>query len=70
MACFAARGIAPDSLTLVEIANDGDLLERYGLLIPVLRVEASGRELNWPFGLDEIEHLLQLDNLFYAKPYN
>jgi len=58
MAYFAVRHIAPDSLTQVEIANDGELLERYGILIPVLKVEATGQELNWPFGVGDIEHLL------------
>ena len=59
IACFAARGIAPDSLMRVEIADDVNLLERYGILIPVLKDEASGRKLKWPFGLDEINLLLQ-----------
>ena len=58
IAYFAANGIAPDSLTRVEIADDVDLLQRYGVLIPVLKAEATGQELNWPFGLDDIEHLL------------
>ena len=57
-AYFAANGMAPDSLTRVEIADDLDLLDRYGVFIPVLKAEATGRELNWPFGLDDIEHLL------------
>jgi len=58
-AYFAANGMAPDSLTRVEIADDLDLLDRYGVFIPVLKAEATGRELNWPFGLDDIEYLLQ-----------
>ena len=58
IAHFATKGIAPDSLKRVEIADDVDLLERYGVFIPVLKVEATGQELNWPFGLDDIEHLL------------
>ena len=58
IAHFARKGIAPDSLMRVEIADDVDLLERYGVFIPVLKAEATGQELNWPFGLDDIEHLL------------
>ncbi len=33
----------------VDIAEDDDLLERYGTRIPVLRREDSGEELGWPF---------------------
>lgn len=58
MACFAERGIAPDRLSLADIAEEGELQERYGLLIPVLRGEASGQEVNWPFELNDIRCLL------------
>lgn len=57
-ACFANQGIASNSLTLVEIADNNELLERYGVLIPVLRIDVSGHELNWPFALDEIQSLI------------
>lgn len=33
----------------VEIGYDEALAERYGVRIPVLRVPATGRELDWPF---------------------
>ncbi len=58
MDCLAARGMDTSSLKRADIADDGELLERYGILIPVLREETSGRELNWPFGLEEIQSLL------------
>lgn len=32
----------------VDIANDDELFQRYGWLIPVLR-HAGGAELRWPF---------------------
>ena len=32
----------------VDIADDLDLIKRYGVRIPVL-VDSSGRELGWPF---------------------
>ena len=60
MAVFAASDIAPNALKLVDIANEEDLLERYGVLIPVLRLEASGMELNWPFGVDDVRQLLSV----------
>ncbi len=57
-ACMAAKGMKLDCLDLEEISEDADLLERYGLLIPVLRIADTEQELNWPFGLPEIQHFL------------
>lgn len=34
---------------LVDIAESGALVERYGLRIPVLRRIDTGQELDWPF---------------------
>ena len=41
-----AAGLAP---ALVDIGDDDALDARYGVRIPVLRHEPSGRELDWPF---------------------
>jgi len=58
MACLAARGMDPAAcLSQMDIAEKGEWLERYGVLIPVLREEASGRELHWPFGVEDIQSL-------------
>ena len=57
-ACLAERG-GEERLELIDIAEDAELLERYGLTIPVLREQASGRELNWPFGREDIQGVLQ-----------
>lgn len=40
-----------DSLSVQEldISESGELFERYGVLIPVLRRTDSGAELHWPF---------------------
>ncbi len=35
------------TLTHVDIADDAELMDRYGVRIPV--VAAGGRELGWPF---------------------
>jgi hypothetical protein len=43
---------------VVEIAEDGELLERYSLRIPVLRRLDTGEELNWPFDAAAIRRLL------------
>lgn len=37
----------------IDIAGDDDLVQRYGIRIPVLR-RADGAELGWPFGAEEI----------------
>lgn len=33
----------------IDIAEDDELLERYGIRIPVLRRADNGAELGWPF---------------------
>lgn len=58
LAALARHGFGPDMLERVEIADDLGLLERYGVTIPVLRDSLSGRELNWPFGLEDIDGFL------------
>lgn len=40
------------SLSVVDVAGDDELLERYGERLPVLRVGVQ--ELEWPFGAEEI----------------
>ncbi|WP_200892090.1 glutaredoxin family protein [Methyloterricola oryzae] len=47
-----------DPPQIIEIAEDDSLLERYGSRIPVLRERESGRELDWPFGADELQAFL------------
>lgn len=42
----------------VEIADDEELLERYGVRIPVLRRLDTGAELDWPFDADAVRRLL------------
>ena len=45
------------SLHVVDVANDEDLLSRYGERLPVVRV--GERELDWPFGREEISNVLR-----------
>jgi len=47
------------SLNKVEIADNHDLMERYGLRIPVLLCEASQNELGWPFDDEALRVWLQ-----------
>ncbi len=42
----------------VFIDDDALLEERYGLRVPVLRNEASGAELGWPFDFDRLRAFL------------
>ncbi|MFO1372500.1 MAG: glutaredoxin family protein [Candidatus Competibacteraceae bacterium] len=46
------------NVALVEVADDPELLERYGSRIPVLRRPDTDSELDWPFALDTIRCLL------------
>jgi len=55
LAMFEAEGMC--SLNKVDIADDDQLLERYGLRIPVL-ANSAGTELNWPFSPDQVMQLV------------
>jgi hypothetical protein len=52
------RGAVAVAFRSVEIADDEDLLERYGVRIPVLRRLDTGEELDWPFDAAAIRRLL------------
>lgn len=39
---------------VIEIAESDDLMERYGIRIPVLRDPISGKELGWPFDASSV----------------
>ena len=39
----------------IDIADDDDLMDVYGLRIPVLRCTDTGNELNWPFSLTDVQ---------------
>jgi hypothetical protein len=44
---------------LVDIAENEDWVEDYGLRIPVLKRIDSGAELDWPFNADEVVAFLR-----------
>lgn len=52
-----ARARAPE-FESVWIDGDNGLEARYGLRVPVLREETSGRELEWPFDAQAIARFL------------
>ncbi|WP_417224433.1 glutaredoxin family protein [Amphritea sp.] len=43
----------------VDIAYDDALMEKYGVLIPVLVDEASGAELRWPFDAEGVGEFIR-----------
>ena len=51
------RGAVTVPFHTVEIADDEDLLGRYGLRIPVLRRLDTGEELDWPFDAAAVQRL-------------
>jgi len=52
-----AQARAPE-FTSVFIDDDAALEARYGERVPVLREEASGAELDWPFDAAAVQRLL------------
>jgi len=51
------RGAVAVPFRMVEIADDENLMERYGLRIPVLRQLDTGEELDWPFDAAAVRRL-------------
>lgn len=43
----------------LDIEDDLALLDRYGVRVPVLRLEPSGAELGWPFDAAMLTRFLQ-----------
>ncbi|ARP38317.1 MULTISPECIES: glutaredoxin family protein [Vibrio] len=56
-------------VNVVDIAFDDELFSRYGVTIPVLKFESSdfsqSSELNWPFGLLELNDWLKKNGITY-----
>ncbi|WP_461537117.1 glutaredoxin family protein [Spongorhabdus nitratireducens] len=42
-----------------DIADSDELMEQYAVRIPVLKDEASGAELGWPFDQQQLESFIQ-----------
>lgn len=39
---------------VVDISESAELIERYGVRIPVLRLEVQDAELGWPFNSEQV----------------
>lgn len=46
---------------LVEITDDAELLENYGIKIPVLKRLSDQSEIEWPFTLVDIECFIKAE---------
>jgi glutaredoxin len=44
----------------IDIADDDELVERYGIRIPVLKRGDTGAELGWPFDVEAVSRFLAL----------
>ncbi len=44
----------------IDIADDDELLEKYGIRIPVLERLDTAAELGWPFDADSVIRFLEL----------
>lgn len=49
----SAAGFPRTALTIIDIADNDALIERYGLRIPVVKKGEDGAELGWPFDLQQ-----------------
>ena len=55
----SAQSAANIAWTEIDIAEDEALLQRYGILIPVIQREDNGLELRWPFTAADLQDWLQ-----------
>lgn len=53
--------LLPLSLVIeeVDIANDEELLKKYGVRIPVIKLAGQSQELGWPFDIQQAAEFLQ-----------
>ncbi|MFB9217393.1 glutaredoxin family protein [Vibrio sinaloensis] len=57
-------GVA-NQVDIIDIAFDDELFSRYGVTIPVLN--NNGKELNWPFDLQELYNWLEDNGITHHK---
>jgi len=51
----------PIMLTIVDIVDEEDLVEHYGKYIPVMQRDLDGKELFWPFDLQQLIEFVSQD---------
>jgi len=50
--------LAEITVVITDISESCDLMDRYGIRIPVLAVESQECELGWPFNSADVKHFL------------
>ena len=50
--------LAEITVVITDISDSVELVERYGIRIPVLAVESQDSELAWPFNSADVKHFL------------
>ena len=53
-------GISLDHVSVIDIAEDDDLVDRFGIYIPVLERMGTEDRLYWPFTADEARDFVQV----------
>ena len=48
---------------VVDIATDDQLIDRFGVLIPVLENPITGDQLFWPFSAEDVSRYLETQHL-------
>lgn len=49
--------------TRVEIADSDEMIERYGIRIPVLLAQSNQAELDWPFDAEQASLFIKKNNV-------
>ena len=57
----------PLEIESIEIADDENLMERYGIRIPVISL--ADAELGWPFNLEQLASFLANQGLSGPRPW-
>lgn len=55
------RQVNQKNVCSIDIADDDELVRRYGVRIPVIAY--AGKELGWPFTVDDLSAFLSDDSL-------
>ncbi len=53
LAVMENAGVAHEQLEVIDIAADRELVQNYGIRIPVVKDKASGAEIGWPFSAQD-----------------
>ena len=48
---------------VIDIATDDQLIDRFGVLIPVLENPITGDQLFWPFSAEDVNRYLETQHL-------